>query len=483
MLPIIFEGPFMKLKSIIIISVSLLIYSCDGPENNDIVPDVPDVPNDTLKTDSTNIILIIADDLGTDIFSVPGIKERVPNIKDFASKSVVFNNAYVTSASCSPSRSSMLTGLYPHQNGQLGLSREAEGFKIQDWVTTLPEVLNNNGYYTGYIGKLHLLPVEKYQTHYQKLDWNDTKRKTKVEQNVNEFLDSAGEKTFFLTLSLFDPHVRWEDALFVDQVDGIPATVYGPEDVNPLPYQMINNTEELARIAGYSNSIARLDEIFGAVMKIIENRDLKKNTIIIFLGDNGSPFCRSKASAYENGIRVPFIISYPSEKSTPHQYDGLVSTIDLMPTLLEVTKSTIDYDLPGKSLIGALEGDNRPLREELFTEFNYHYYLNYYPRRSIRQGDFKLIYNPNYLEKFPFKAIDKDPAFNLSRLPQYDNTFARIIFNNYVKPAEYELYNIEDDPHEFYNLANDNGYQNIKVELQEKLKDWMQATNDTLRIE
>lgn len=103
-----------------------------------------------------NIVVIISDDLGIEIGAYGDTIARTPNIDKLAQEGIMFTRVWVTHSSCSSSRSSILTGLYPHQNGQIGLGHGGRPFHMYEDFPTFPHLLKENGYYTGAIGKIHV---------------------------------------------------------------------------------------------------------------------------------------------------------------------------------------------------------------------------------------------------------------------------------------------------------------------------------------
>ena len=163
-------------------------------------------------SDKLNILLITADDLGIQLSCYGDPIAKTPNIDLLAQHSVRFQTAYVSQASCSPSRSTMFTGLYPHRNGQYGLANANVGFQVHQelYDDLLPNVLKRAGYRTGIIGKLHVNPENQFQFDMRQGDGFGSRQVKKQLQYARDFLSQSNDRPWFLMFNLFDPHVARE---------------------------------------------------------------------------------------------------------------------------------------------------------------------------------------------------------------------------------------------------------------------------------
>lgn len=426
-----------------------------------------------------NILVIVADDMGTQAGLYGDNVAVTPHLDSLARHFAVFQNAYVTQASCSPSRASLHTGLYPHQHGMYGLQHASTDFALSEQVHLLPEIMQEAGYFTGWMGKVHVRPVERFTT-----DWI-TEQPTSLRNPITwgreagKFFKRAGNRSFFLTVNFYDPHVDEPSQEFVGQIDGYPAQPLGPYDVNPWPFQGIDTYEQRQRIADYYNSITRFDRGVGEILKALEDEGLLETTAVFILSDHGAPFLRGKTSCYEAGVQIPMLAYLPTENFRQGRRQGFVSTVDLYPTLLELAGLGNDgQSTTGRSLVPVLEGRSAQVRERLFTEFNYHRGNLYYPRRAVRQGDMKLIHNLIGTQQNPIRIIDYDRAFAVSQEAPYVDTEVGALFRQYLRPGEFELYNLAEDPYELHNLIDEPAYQTLRAELEAQLRTWQARTSD-----
>ncbi len=420
-----------------------------------------------------NIILITADDLGLQLGCYGDKIAKTPNIDMLAAKGMRFENAYVTQSSCSPSRSSLLTGLYPHQNGQIGLANR--GYSMHDGIVTMPALLKNAGYRTGIIGKLHVNPENAFPFDYERKNTDQTRDVRSVAEMSNDFIREDFQKPFFLYINYFDPHHQ-----FIKQVKNIPESPYTRSTVRPFDFQGINSPRQLDSIAGYYNGVTRVDAGIGFLLEKLNQLQLLENTVLIFVGDNGPPFARAKTSCYEAGLRVPLLLYWPGVTQKKSISKSLISVVDIMPTILEVANLDVPKNLPGQSLTSLLTNKNSKWRQTLYTEFTAHTHLNYFPRRSIRNKRYKLIVNLLTDRSNPAIGVDGDIAYQASRDPVYLNTIVSKAFDVFKNPPAEELYDLQNDPNEFMNLSDNPSYTAIKNKLKAELMEWRVSTQDPL---
>ena len=415
-----------------------------------------------------NILLITADDLGLQLGCYGDSVARTPSLDALARQGVLFENAYVTQASCSPSRSSMLTGLYPHQNGQIGLSHR--GYRMYDSIRTLPQMLKAQGYTNAIIGKLHVEPAAHFPFDYANTDARQTRDVAQVAAQAQAFMDTVSHP-FFLMVNYFDPHVQ-----LIPQVKGFPESPFTAEQVRAFPFQGVDTPTQLDRIANYYSCVARLDAGIGMLMETLENSGQADNTLVIFLGDHGPPFVRAKTNCYEAGLKVPFLMRWPNQAAS--RFTGFINANDIVPTALEAAQIPLPTYLTGSSLQPIAQGQSFEERTYLFGEFTAHAPQLFYPMRSVRDQRYKLIVNYLPDQPFPSTSVDGDPAWQEAQQPRFNGTPVRTVFNRYQHRPPLELYDLDNDPNEFVNLADESANHLIINRLQNALTQWQRQTND-----
>ena len=423
-----------------------------------------------------NILLIVSEDNGQELGCYGEPYVQTPILDQLASEGVLFKNAYVAQAGCSQSRASFLTGLYPHQNGQIGLATWK--FRMYDPNTpNLVRSLKSAGYRTGIIGKLHVNPESAFPFDFKAIPSSNFSRKNQdnYATEAKRFM-MAGEEPFFLSVNYPDAHRP-----FITQVDGLPKEPLTGDDVKPLAYFGIDNPELRQQTADYYNCMSRLDTLIGDLLNALKETGKSENTIIAYIGDHGADMLRGKRTSYEGGTRVPFIMKWPKHGKTDLISKELVSLIDLAPTLLEAAGVETIPNLPGRSLIPLLKGETTDWRSYLYTEFHIHSAHNYYPQRTVQDERYKLILN--------LMPGEVNPGYQFTNNRFFDNLIETInaaggnittAYQNMERPPKYELYDLEKDPYEFNNLANNPRYSADLARLSFLLQEWREETNDPM---
>ncbi|MCA9063289.1 MAG: sulfatase, partial [Planctomycetaceae bacterium] len=289
-----------------------------------------------------NILLIVSEDNGPELGCYGDPYARTPNLDRLAAEGIRFNRAFVPQAGCSQSRASFLTGLYPHQHGQIGLA--TWGFRMYRADTpNLPRSLKSAGYRTGIIGKLHIHPESTFPFDVHEITGANFNRRDlrDYSKHAAAFM-AAGDAPFFLSVNYPDAHDPW-----LRQVDGLPANPQTGADVKAMPYLGIDPPGMREMIADYYNSLSRLDSLVGDLLSELEKTGKAQETIVIYLGDHGADFLRGKRTCYEGGLRIPLLMRWPG-RTQPQVREELVSTIDLMPTLLAAAGIRTPSRLPGR---------------------------------------------------------------------------------------------------------------------------------------
>lgn len=385
-----------------------------------------------------NIILITGDDLGNQLGCYGDKFARTPAIDKLAKEGVKFTTTWVTQSSCSPSRSSIFTGLYPHQNGQVGLAHM--GFQSKE-TPRLPNLLKAVGYRTGILGKLHVAPESAFEFDLR-LSQTWTTDVGRIVTETKSFLEQDSVNPFFLKISYFDPHFP-----LIDQVKGIPAKIYKEGEVSAMSWVRGNKEEADKKAPHFYNAVARVDNGISMLMEYLKQSGKLENTMIFFVGDNGADFNGGKTTCYEPGMSVPFIIYWKGGNIKAGQVrNELVSTIDIMPTILEACGVKAPEGLDGLSLLPLLKGEESvEWRKYIFGEMNFHMPSEYKPMRTIRDSRYHLIhklYTPG-------------------------------------KP-EWELYDLITDPLERENIAENPIYSNQLNKMKQELDKWQVETSDPL---
>jgi arylsulfatase A-like enzyme len=405
-----------------------------------------------------NIVVLVADDLSWRDTGVYGNRFiRTPNLDRLAQSGLVVRFAFGTSPQCSPSRISMLTGKYAHATRTEDLHTP-----LPDGARILPSYLKDQGYFTGSMLKTHYGPNGERQ-----FDWYSSK----TAEALPAFLDSAGTRPFFLWVG-FHEHRPFQK--------GAISRPHPRDRVAVTPY-LADTPETRADLALYYDANARMDSEIGRMLAELDRRKLRRNTIVMFLSDDGAPFAREKGTLYEAGTRTPLIISWPAVIRPGTVYDGgLVSLVDLTPTLIELAGGDPPEDLQGASFRALLSSPQSfHGRTYVFSERNWHDCDEH--QRAVRNRRFKLIRTDAYTE-LPLcitADVAASPSFRSLRARAEAGRLTAAQQRLFESPrARLELYDLERDPWELHNVAADPRYGREVRELARVLQDWIEQSDD-----
>ncbi|MEH7254226.1 sulfatase [Neobacillus niacini] len=349
-----------------------------------------------------NIVYIHTHDSGK-VFSPYGYLVDTPNIQELAKDSILFKNAFCTSPTCSPSRSSMLTGMYPHSNGMIGLGNR--GFSIADYDWHIVNQLKRSNYQTTLCGIQHesghfALPEEAAKI--IGYDFNITSSNN-VKQMKDKFIwdyenalnasnwirTEAKEKPFFLSYGLYATHRPYPE---------INHDIVDPNYLTP-PYPIPDTPETREDYARHVISLKNADTCIGIVINALKESNLYDNTIILFTTDHGIAVPFSKCNLYDPGIGVALMLRAPNSNVNGTVNDNLVSHIDVYPTLCELLNIERPSRLEGQSFAQYFsDSQSNPHRDYIFTEVNFH--TSYEPARSVRTNRYKYIKYYENIDKY-----------------------------------------------------------------------------------
>ena len=465
-----------------------------------------------------NILWICTDQQRFDTIHALGNEHiRTPNLDELIAQGVAFRNAYTQSPICTPSRASFLTGCYPitlhvNRNGNDYFPKAAADRLI---TRTLTDV----GYDCGLSGKLHLSaaqgrvetriddgyrffkwshhpkpepfwPVEQHDYQLwlrdEGIDWDqaygarvpegwDTPgpfqsgidaqyhQTTWCANEAIAFMSETREGPWLMSVNPFDPHPAHDPPPeYLERMDAesMPLPLFQPEEMNSqLEFQGIDHQTRKPRspyeydarrmIAAYYAQIELIDDQVRRMLDALEATGQRENTIIIFTSDHGEMLgdhglVHKGCRFYEGAVHIPLIISWPGHFQKGLHSDALVELTDIVPTLLEVTELPIPEYVRGKSLLSLLTGQSDPGRHRDFVRCEYHGALGGHP----------------------------------------DATDANMIFDGRYKMVMYhghgvgELYDLQEDPHEFNNLWNDPSKLPLKYELMKTCFDEVMLCTD-----
>lgn len=427
---------------------------------------------------------------------------KTPNLNKLADESIVFLNTYVTQPVCTPSRSSTMTGLYPHTNGCI-----TNNIPLAEDIPCFPDMVGDPEYRTAYFGKWHLgdeiyaqhgfeeweAIEDTYIKYYSEgrarsdrssyhhwllekgykpddegkfgeafsrryaasLPLEHTKP-TFLKERTIDFLQRNKDNPFILYVNFLEPHMP-----FTGPLDSLhsPEDVYLPESFGhvldesfPRSYlkkqaaieKQYGATEKEFRelIARYWGLVSQVDMSVGAILRELEELGLAENTIVVYTSDHGDMMGAhslvQKGLVFEESAKVPLMIRYPKKFPESEVIETRISLIDIVPTLLDLMNRPLAHNLQGSSLVPLIEGKRKA--DYVFTEWNSD---SRFSRTVISPEGLKLCINKE----------ERDMLFDL-----------------------------ENDPLEMINLIDRPDYRDDIKELTGKILEWQELTGDTLRL-
>lgn len=458
-----------------------------------------------------NVLLITLDDMNWDSLGVTGcrIPGISPNLDRLASESVLFNNAYIMTSICGPSRNAMMTGRFPHCSGSMGHGQQPP----RDWsppehvTPSLSTYLNGQGFFTGAICKSGRLIDATFDMRFSEGPMGcffEDRDPDTFYQRTTTILSEAKrrDRPFFLYANPIDPHrpfprtemeqrlCKQYEVQFADRLPkpnigpGTPDTQYAPEAID-LPKFLPDIPEARAHVAPYFDAVHRGDQCVGAILRALDESGQKEDTLIIFLSDHGMGVPGAKWSSYNYSLRTPLMIRWPGV-TTPGATvdDAVVSSVDILPTVLEALGLPPMEGIEGRSLAPFLLGQPpSDWRKSVYAAFNYmddSKLDRYYPVRVEINGTYMYIWNA-YLA---VEGAPKEYHYAQHELIQVMRAHAdpklRARAEAFTHRSPEEVYNIRSDPGCWENLAGNAAFRGIVEVLKSALRQHMRETRDPL---
>lgn len=401
-----------------------------------------------------NILLVITHDSGQH-FGCYGAEIETPNVDRLAHEGVRFANAFCSAPQCSPARGSLLTGLYPHRHGLIGLTHR--GFRLRPDVPRLPGLLSDAGYHTLLFGVHHEEP-DGHAMGYRRVVPTEGGSIRGVLGAVENYLASQPAQPFFACVGFAESHRPFDIARYpMDNPDDMIVPQWLPDEPAVR--------EDIAQLNG---TIRGVDEAVGRIDSALAAAGLADNTLLIYTTDHGTAFPHAKATLHDAGLGVALVARGPGGFAGGKTIEPLVGAMDLMPTLLELAGVKAPSELDGRSVLPLLAGQAGPWRDALFAEQTFH--AAYDPMRSIRTERFRYI-----------RGFEPRPVMFA---PNTDNSPSKTLLmgrNLHRQPRPDEmLFDVQADPAEQKNLAGDPAFAAVLAELRSRLSAWMELTADPL---
>jgi N-sulfoglucosamine sulfohydrolase len=415
-----------------------------------------------------NILLIVLDDVSwNDVGAYGNRVVQTPNIDQLAGEGMRFDNAFLTTSSCSPSRASMLTGLYPHSTGAMELHAELAA----DVPVVTDLIASSAGYWTAAGGKWHIGNAvgKKLDLYMPASPIDDTGSKFWIPILQKRPKD----RPFMIWLGSRDAHRPYSAST---------PSIHSQEDVVVPPF-MVDGVATRTELAQYYDEIARADGEVGRVREELIRQGVWDETLVVLVSDNGRPFARSKTMLYDSGAKTPLIVRWPGRVEAGSVNRSLISMVDLAPTLLDLSGVEIPPSMQGRSFAASLANPEVTIRRFVHLERNWH--GQFYHGRGVRSIDYLYIKNTAPLRRPCGLGLTEktDSGLELRQMrkaktltPEQMQCFAT------PRPEE-ELYDTHADPYSVRNLADDPAPVTALRQMRQELADWSAETGDPLELE
>ena len=414
--------------------------------------------------EKTNLVVFISDDLGRLDTSIHGSKDvRTPTMDLLAAGGMTFDDAYVASPSCCPSRFSLLTGLMPARHGA-----HPNHSQVKPDTKFLMPILKKLGYHIASFGK-----IAHGNRDFEGMDFNEPKRIGMSVEVEKYFGKTKIDGPVCLLVGDRRPHVEWTKEMN-----------YDPNKVT-LPPFFIDTKETREHWTRYLTDIEGMDEEMGRVLKFAKKK-FGDNFIFLFTSDHGGQWPFGKWNLYDYGTRVPLQVYWPGKIKAGMRTNAMISWVDILPTLIDLAGGKVPKGIDGKSFAPVLLGKKKAHRDKIFTTNTGDKEMNVFPIRSVRMGKYKYIHN---LTPAAYHTNHSDRLRSDGRgaywhswyaAAKNDPKAAAIVKRYHIRP-EFELFDLEKDPNELRNLAGHPKYKAKLAELKSELKKWTTAQGDDLK--
>ncbi len=413
-----------------------------------------------------NILFVFPDQMRAQAMGCMGNPDVItPNLDKLAEEGVLMENTYANTPVCSPARACMLTGQFAHKNGMV-----TNDLRLRESKTTLAEVLQDNGYRTGFVGKWHLdggkklpgyVPMgprrQGYEywaanicdhSHFDTQYFRDSPDPLPIKEFETEtwtdeairFLQVDDDRPFFLTLAVGPPHNPYK-------APEMYQNMYDPDGITMRPNwsggDCGHGREE---IANYYAMVTAIDDEFGRLMKELDRLGYAENTIVFFTSDHGDMLCSHgrvyKRQPWEESVQVPGIIRFPGNIQANQGSDLLFSNVDYAPTLLGLCNLEVPAEMQGRDLSRTILGESDQKPHSLFFQ----------------------IFGPCDWQDVP-------EGWRGVRTDRYK--YARF------KGGPWVLYDLQQDPYEMNNLVGNPEYEAVEKQMDDIVRDWMTKTGDS----
>lgn len=415
-----------------------------------------------------NIVVIMADDLDVQQLSCYGGQNlKTPHLDRLAGEGLRFTNMIASEAMCIPTRASLFTGLYPVRHGAYQNHKA-----VNSSLKSIGHYLGDLGYTVALTGKDHMTKTQSVFP-FRILEGFEPNCVAKTDDYdltaLRDFVETQTDPFCLFVMSI-NPHAPW--------------TVGDPSEFDPekliLPRHWVDTPETRETFCKYLAEVRRLDDQVGDVARLLKESGKEQNTVFVFLGEQGAQFPGAKWNLWDAGQRSAMIVRWPGTVSPGTVTDAIVQYEDITPTFVDIANGTPIAGLDGQSFRDVLTGKTTQARPFAYGIHNNISEGPPFPIRSIRSTRYKLIRNLTAENPYAIKFMNrKDVAYwdswhkKAETSPEALEKTERIAH----RPAV-EFYDLQNDPDELRNLADERRYRKRIKQYEKALSAWMTAQGD-----
>ena len=409
-----------------------------------------------------NLVFIIADDCTFRDIGCYGGQAKTPNIDKLAAEGMQFSRCFQAAPMCSPTRHNIYTGIYPVKSGAYPNHTFAN-----DDVKSIVQHLRPLGYRVTQSGKTHIAPQKVFP--FDRLGNGSNPDMKAIDEMMADSAKSA--KPFCLFACSNEPHSPWNKG---------DASVYPPEKITLPPY-IVDTPEVRASFGKYLAEITYYDNQVGEILSMLDKHGLSENTLVMVVSEQGNSFPFAKWTCYDSGLQSAMIVRWPGKVKPASKTDAMVEYVDVTPTFIDAAGGAVVDGLDGKSFLPVLTGKTDSHKKHVYGIMTTRGIIagsDAYAIRSVRSERYKLILNLNHETKFTNACSKSSEFMSMVEKAEAGDAVAKRLVKAYQHRPAVELFDIQSDPLEMKNIADEPTSAPIISELRTKLEAWMKDQGD-----
>lgn len=408
-----------------------------------------------------NFLFVIADDCTFHDIGCYGGQAHTPNLDRLATEGMRMTQCFQCAPMCSPTRHNIYTGQYPVKTG----AYPNHTFTYTH-VKNVTDFLKPIGYRVALSGKRHIGPKSRFPFEYSGKKNPDMKA---VDQLLSEC--SVSETPFCLFACSNEPHTPWDK--------GDPSR-YPPEEVRLPPY-LADTPQVRDGFSRYLAEITYFDQQVGQLLALIDKYQLRDNTLVMVVSEQGNSMPFAKWTCYDNGLQSAMVVRWPGKVKAGSVSSAMIEYVDVTPTFIDLAGGQEFSEWDGRSFANVLFGKATHHKDLVFGMMTTNGINNgndSYPIRSIRSRTHKLIINLQHDQAFR-NACTESPEFqSMVRAANDGSSSARKVVDRYQFRPAIEFYDVVNDPYEMRNVADQPEFADTIKKLRDQLEIWMKSQGD-----